>query len=188
MNKVIVFLLLSCTCLLMISCASLGTKTLYVNPVQLKINRIGFSRLNGKMIVDRIFPQTDSIFSATLTQTLGKYSITDVLKVDKEFPISTPNTSEIINICKTNNLDAFMISKLKFIHVTQSVAFIPISQNYDTEVEMKLYDNEGNLLINVTHNTLKGNSYMMPPPAERTIQDGIKGAIKRIAKEYGWVK
>jgi hypothetical protein len=29
---------------------------------------------------------------------------------------------------------------------------------------------------------------MMPPPAERTIQDGVKGVIKRIAKEYGWVK
>ena len=50
---------------------------------------------------------------------------------------------------------------------------------------MKLYYRSGKLLVKTNHNTLYGNSYMLPPTADRTIQDGTKGAFTRIAKELG---
>jgi hypothetical protein len=66
--------------------------------------------------------------------------------------------------------------------------FIPIAKNWDTEVEMKLFDNTGNLMLTVLHNTTKGNSYFTPSTADRTIHDGTEGAIKRLAKELGLTK
>lgn len=94
----------------------------------------------------------------------------------------------IRKICNENNLDGFVVSKLKFIHVTYSMYFIPIAKNWDTEVEMKLFNSTGNLMLTVLHNTTKGNSYFMPPTADRTIHDGTEGAIKRIIKELSLTK
>ena len=53
---------------------------------------------------------------------------------------------------------------------------------------MKLFDRNGRLLVFSHHNTLQGHSYMMPPPADRTVYDGAEGALKRIAKEIGMIK
>lgn len=94
---------------------------------------------------------------------------------------------QIIEICKVFDLDGIIVTKLKFINVTYSVYFIPIAQNYDTEVEMKLYNNKGELQIATLHNTYKGNSYMFVPSVEKTIHDGTMGAFKRIIKEMNTI-
>jgi hypothetical protein len=169
-------------------CATLGTKTLYKSEARSEIKNIGFSNLDGNAIVSKIFPQTDSIFKKTFIETFKTYNLTDIIPLNIEFPIAKPNTSEIAQICKENNFDGFVISHLKFIHITYSAYFIPIAKTWDTEVEMKLFDNTGNLMLTVLHNTTKGNSYFMPPTADKTIRDGTQGAIRRIAKELRLTK
>ena len=135
-------------------------------------------------MVSQIFPQTDSIFTKTFTETFRAFNF-DIVTFNKELSISTPDLNTITQICKENNLDGLIVSHLKFIHVTYSMSFIPIAKNWDTEVRMKLFDRSGNLVLTVMHNTTKGNSYVMPPSADRTIHDGTEGAIKRLAKELG---
>jgi hypothetical protein len=108
--------------------------------------------------------------------------------LDNEISIIKPDTALIKELCIKNGLDAIIVSRLTFIHVTYRMGVIPIIKNYDTNVEMKLIDKNGALLLNVNHNTLHGNSYFMPPSANKTIYDGTAGAIKGIGKEFGWLK
>ena len=170
------------------SCATLGTKTLYKSGTKTEFRKIGFSNLDGNAIVSKIFPQTDSIFKRTFIETFNGYNLTNIIALNNEFSISKPDISEISQICKENDLDGFIVSHLKFIHITYSAYFIPYAKTWDTEVEMKLFDNTGNLVLTVLHNTTKGNSYFMPPTADKTIRDGTQGAIKRIAKELHLTK
>lgn len=55
----------------------------------------------------------------------------------------------------------------------------------DTYVKTKLVDLKTNqILFTANYNTGTGNSYMMPPPAERTINDAAKGTVDAIMKIY----
>lgn len=173
--------------LLVCSCAAVGTKTLYKTSDNIQVHKIGYVKLAGDTILESIFPQTDSIFSSSITKTFNEYGVNPV-GIEDYLPFESPGINKIRGICKEYNLDGLIISKIKFIHVTYSIYFIPYAQNYDTEVEMKLYDKNGNMLVKTLHNTLKGNTYKNPPSVNMTIADGAKGALKRIAKEMGLTK
>ena len=186
MSKPIFYLLLVVFCF--VSCSTLGTKTLYKSDIKNPIKKIGFTKLDGDTIVSKLFPQTDSIFKKAFLETCKNYNLNEVFPLNKELSIGQPDTTSMAQICNEKNLDGLIVSRLKFIHVTYNMNFIPIAKNWDTEVEMKLFDKKGGLLLSVKHNTTKGNSYFMPPTADRTIYDGTEGAIKRIAKEMSLTK
>lgn len=170
------------------SCAAIGTKTLYRTNETFNIEKIGFNNLYGDNLVNEIFPQTEDIFASSVLLTLREYGFIDPQKTEIDISFDHPDQDQIEELCNKHNLDGLLISKLEFIHVTYSFYSAPVAQNYDTEVQMKLFDKNGKLLITTRHNTLKGNSYMMPPSADRTIRDGAKGALKRITKEMGLEK
>ena len=179
------FLILSLFC----SCAAVGTKTLYKNNVGHHLERIGFNQLGNDNETYEIFPQTNKIYATTIFETFSEYGIDDVEELSStDIEFDHPNIDRIIEICEEHDLDGLLISKIKFIHVTYTVFYVPVAKNYDTEVEMKLFSKNGNIILSTKHNTLKGNSYMMPPPADRTIGDGTKGALRRITKELGLKK
>ncbi len=171
--------------ILLTSCAALGTKTLYKSKAKNEFKKLAFAKLDGNRIVSKVFPQTDSIFTNTFIETFRIYNLRDIVPIDGEFSINEPDLNSIVQICKENNLDGFVVSRLKFINVTYRMNFRPIARNWDTEVEMKLYDKLANLVLAVRHNTTKGNSYIVFPTADRTIHDGTAGAIKRLALELG---
>ena len=173
---------------LLTSCASLGTKTLYNADNKGEVRKIGFSKLDGNSIVIRIFPKTDSIFRSTFVNTVNKFNLPTPFFWDNEISIEKADTGAISRICKENNLDGLIVTKLKFINTSYSVYFVPIGKSYDTQVEMKLFSNNGNLLYGVKYNTMNGNSYLDLPTADRTVHDGIVGAINKIAKGMGWKK
>jgi hypothetical protein len=173
---------------MLISCAAVGTKTIYKSNQIGPIRNIGFAKLDNDSILCQIFPKTNEIFNESVTNTLNKYGIYDARELVDKISFEEPDINRIIEICNDYGIDALLLSRLKFIHVTYTLYFAPIAQNFDTEVEMKLFDKNGRLLVSARHNTLKGNSYMMPPPADRTVYDGAEGAFKRIAKEIGMMK
>jgi hypothetical protein len=174
--------------ILFTGCATLGSKTLYKSAPTTPIKTIGFSNLDGDSIVSKIFPQTSDIFKKTVFETFQNYHLSDIRSIDNELSVVNSDTSKIAKICQENNLDGLVVSRLTFIHVTYSVNFIPIAKNYDTEVTMKLFDKNGKLIVAVSHNTYKGNSYMTAPTANRTIHDGTEGAIKKMVKELELTK
>jgi hypothetical protein len=184
-KKGIYFIVIS---LILSSCAAVGTRTLYKTNEGFQIEKIGFNKLDKDTILSKIFPQTDKIFTLTVFETFNEYGISSSKDFKTDLSFDNPDLTKISEICKEYDLDGLIITKLKFIHVTYTMYFVPIAQNYDTEVEMKLFDQNGKLLIGTKHNTLNGNSYMMPPTADKTIHDGTKGALKRIVKEMGLKK
>ena len=180
MKRALKFFLVS---ILLSSCATFGTKTLYKTTDSFSLQKIGFCNLDNDSIVNKIYPNTSKIFAKTVINSFNEYGFDNLIQLQSKISYENPDLSKISELCKENNLDGFLISRLRFIHVTYSVYFIPVGQNYDTEVEMKLFDNNGKLLLTTKHNTYKGNSYMMPPSPDRTITDGTNGTIKRIVKE-----
>ncbi len=177
----ILFICLSC------SCARLGTKTLYKNELNGEFARIGFSQLDGNRILSKIYPPTNYIFKKTFYEAFQafNYKDSDITYFDKEIFYDNPDTATIVRLCTDNNLDIFILSRLKFIHTNYSLYLIPAGRTTDTEVQMKVFDKKGKLQLAVLHNTVKGNSYFSAPTAGRTVKDGTEGSIKRIASNFG---
>ncbi|MGV3538780.1 MAG: hypothetical protein ACO1OQ_03160 [Rufibacter sp.] len=169
-------------------CTTLGTKTLFKATGTHSINSIGFSKLQEAVVLEKICPETEEIFQQSVPTPFNESGITNVKYINEELDYESPNITRLKELCAQNQVEAILITKLKFVHVTYSAFMVPIAQNYDTEVETKLIDKNGNLLFNTMYNTLKGNSYMMAPTAEKTVKDGVTGAINRIIKEMGLKK
>lgn len=183
------YILLYFIFLLFTGCATIGRQTLYKNSSIGEINKVGFARIEGDTIVAKVYPQTDSIFKATVLGELSKYSTKSVYPINKELSVSQPDTAAIREACRVNNLDGLLLSRIKFINITYTTLYIlPVGKNYDTDVEMKLFDKEANLLLDVRYKTLSNNLYLEPPTADKSIRNGTQGAIKRLMKEHGWTQ
>jgi hypothetical protein len=181
-------ILISLIIVLLTSCAAIGTKTLYKSKLNHEIVKIGVADIHNKEELSDIFPETNEKFLQSIELFNKENNLYKVVFLNSELDFENPNKDLIVNKCNLYKVDAVLISRLRFIHVTYSVMFVPIAQNYDTEVEMKLIDKNGNLILSTIHNTYKGNSYMTSPPAERTVMDGAKGALKRIYAELDKMK
>lgn len=165
------------------SCSTLGTKTLYKTKDEFRISKIGFCRLDGENHAGRMFYKMDEIFDSTVIHTFIESGLEIPVQIQTDISYESPELPEIIELCYRNDLDGFLLARLLFTNRVYTVNMVPVGQNIDTEVELKLYDKNGKLLIVTSHNTFQGNSYMMPPPPSRTIHDGAKGAVKRLIKE-----
>lgn len=172
----------------LLGCTTLGTKTLYKNSTIERPQKLGFVELDNDSTISKLFPKVDSIFKESIKEAYLKYNTGEIRTVEKYISTTKPDTSLIAEICRREQLDGLIWTKIKFIHVTYSAYFIPVAKNWDTEVAMFLFNKDGSLLLGVSHNTLHGNSYLMPPSADKTIHDGVAGALKRVARELGWVK
>jgi hypothetical protein len=170
---------------LLSSCAAVGTVTLYKAKDITQVDKIGFCHFYGDSFVDRICPNTTTIFKKTVFTAFEVYGFNDLMYLQQEISYKNPEVRKIAELCREFDLDGILLSKLRFKRTNYRVYYSPIVRSYDTEVEMKLIDKNGKLLISTIHNTFNGNSYLMPPTVERTIQDGTTGAIKRILKEMG---
>ncbi|MCT4613437.1 MAG: hypothetical protein N4A49_01020 [Marinifilaceae bacterium] len=165
------------------SCAAVGTRTIYKVDKAINLKNLGFTKLDWDTTLNQIQPKTEELYCLTMKEAFNKNELINGKEINASLSFDNVSRERIVEQCVKNNLDGIIITRLKFIHVTYSVYYAPIMQNFDTEVEMKLYNNMGELQISTTHNTYSGNSYMMPPPVERTIHDGTMGAFKRIIKE-----
>jgi len=183
-TKVIVGILIFST--IFSGCAAIGTTTIYKTNTLNSYNfkKLGYSQLAREERLNKIRPFTSRIYQVAIED----YCSNQALKIEKhDLPnfekIENVDTTEIIKICIDNDLDGYICTQIKYKFVDNYYDFIPLGKSEDTFVEMKLYDNHGKLIIYTKHNTSAGNSYMMPPKAEKTVRDGTVGALKQIMKE-----
>lgn len=170
--------------ILLSSCSVIGTSTLYKTNEKIDIQKVGFCKLESEDKLSRIFINTKEIFDSTFISTFQEKGLDMPIPISTTMSYETPDLDEICILCSKNNLDGFVIGKLTFINTEYSLRSGRVDwQNFDTEVELKLFDRNGKLLVSTLHNTFKGNSYMAYPPPHITIQDGTKGAVKRLIKE-----
>ena len=167
-------------------CASTGITTLYKTKETVAIKTIGFADLSNDSALIKVFPPTNDIFKHTLPLAFEEFGMKDVQHLNDRFRFQIPDSNDIINACQRNNLDAVLVSYLKFINVQtggRGMMRMRGQPEHHTEVEMKLFDKTGKLLFDEKYNTYYGNNYNQRPTAKMTIHDGTRGAIIAIMND-----
>jgi len=172
----------------MTSCAAMGSKTIYKSDTTIDFEKIGFSQLYYHKELNKIYPSTDSIFYSAINDLYQRNLNNGIQFLDSGIDFNVTDKSKVISLCEQHNLNGIIIPHLKVIGVSQTMMFIPIGKYVDTEVELKLYDKTGELIIHTKHNTANGNSYGTYPTTDMTITDGAEGAIKKMLKEYNLLR
>jgi len=167
-------------------CAALGTKTILKssNLNAYQFTRIGYTQIADEELLNEIRPNTSNIYDSTIKNFFNKNNIIAIgLFLPNFFSIEGIDKTEIVRMCQEQKLDGIICTQVKYKFFNNYYGCIPLGKSEDAYVEMQLYDKNGLLLLHTKHNTYAGNSYMMPPKAEKTIRDGTEGTLKQIMKE-----
>ena len=82
------------------------------------------------------------------------------------------------DICRNNNADVAVIPKVKYF----KVGFGKYVFSNQVIVSMKLYNANGDFVMETAYDTYKGNGRLLGS-AENSVIIGTKGAIRKISKE-----
>lgn len=182
MKKTFIFFIITA---ILTSCSVLGTRTIYKSNSGIeKATRIGFSQLAHEDIVEQIAKGSSLVYRNIMSGELSSRNILSNVILIKDFnKLESVNSNVIEKICRENMLEGIIITQLRFLNIKYSNLFIQPGKTFDTEVEMQYYNSNGKLLLHTKHNTKKGNTYFDFPKVERTVKDGIVGALTRIMEE-----
>ncbi len=173
--------------LFLTGCMTFGSRVLYHDDNGLKnsFKKIGvlFPRMPG--YTERVLTNSAKVVNQTLRSFAKKEKNFHLIYFpeDTTWHFETPDTLWISQKCSTNELDGLILMRVRFTKMIYTVYFVPVSQNFDAQVEAKLYDRHGRLVVHVYFDTYFGNSYWLPPSAQTTLHDGLTGALKRLLKE-----
>jgi hypothetical protein len=177
-------------CLILISCAKFGTKSLYrLEKGEIPIiKRIAlYTPLNDDNL--NVEPEIAEFMLKSAVDYCrdGEYQI--VRSLESEFlGYEIAATDKIKAICAADNLDGIILSRISFSGHSYSMYGATYARIIDTEVTMKMFDSSGKLLVETLHNTNKGNSYAFAPGLDTTVKDGTVGALKRVFQELKKMK
>lgn len=165
-------------------CTSLqGAFTYYAVDNVPRLNKIGFCQPENIERLSELYKETSTHYTNGIKEAGSLYGFSDLVDLGwQEIEFDKPDSTAIYNLCHSKQLDGILIGKMRFIQVTETMMAIPVNQRTDTEVVLKLFDSEGQLLCFVSHNTYKSNSYHINPGADRTTYDGAWQALDRLFK------
>jgi hypothetical protein len=107
--KIKQIILIIITCVFFLSCKT--TKVLYQSNSNCSLTKIGIADINIKdSEYSRKFPQFDSIFNIESILNSKIFLSKEVIHVDEDLSYQNPDTIKIINLCKSNNLDALILT------------------------------------------------------------------------------
>lgn len=165
-------------CIIM-SCANYGDSLLYYKK-DAKINGVKTVLFFDPEVfpdIDEIKDPTYSAFSNAASDKMRSISI-KYLQVNKAIPFEEVDTKIVQEICKNNNADVAIIPKVKYF----KVGFGKYVFSNQVVVSLKLYDSEGNYIMETSYDTYKGNARLLGS-AENSVIIGTKGAIRKMEKE-----
>lgn len=172
--------------LILSACSALGSKTIMKsgNLNYIELNKLGISQIAGEEYVDRIIPNTSVHYKNSVDEFFYNHKVKiSHHRLTEYYNFESIDPLEISKVCKDSGLDGFICTKIKYKFTDNYVNFIPIGTSEDVIVEMKVFSKNGIELLHVSHDSKKGNVYMMPPKATKTVRDGTIGALKRLTKE-----
>ncbi|MFC4163258.1 pyruvate decarboxylase [Epilithonimonas zeae] len=164
----------------LVSCASYGDSLLYFNK-DAKINAIKTVLYFEPEVFPDITEIKDPTFSAFYNATSDKMkSIGNVkyLQVNTSIPFDEVDSKTVKEICKNNNADVAVIPKVKYF----KVGFGKYVFSNQVVVSLKLYDSNGDFVMETSYDTYKGNARLLGS-AENSVIIGTKGAIRKMEKE-----
>ena len=94
---------------MLISCAAVGTRTIYKSDQFEPISSIGFTKLDNDSILCLIFPRTNEIFNESVSNTIKKYGIYDSRELEYKVTFEEPEVNRIVEICNDQGIDALLL-------------------------------------------------------------------------------
>ena len=164
-------------------CTSMGTKTLYrVTKNNTLIKNIGVINLVTDSTNIKICPTIKSVSESAIKESFLENTDLHFTLIgeSKDFKGQNLNKENLSALCKEKQVEAILIVVTRFINVNYTLAFIPISSEYHSESLVTLFNSEGNKLISISHNTMRGDDYFGRPSAEVTVRDAIQIALKKM--------
>ncbi|MDO5616308.1 MAG: pyruvate decarboxylase [Cruoricaptor ignavus] len=108
---------------------------------------------------------------------MSKYNQLKMLRVNTEMPFDSVDVNTIKEICKNNNSEIAIVPKIKYFKV--GIGKYVFSNQ--VVVSMKVFDAEGNLISEASHDTFKRNKRMLGS-TENSIKIGTEGVMNDIIK------
>lgn len=164
----------------LVSCANFGDSLKYVNDgVRLnKVNRIIY--FNPEVIPDvfEIKDPTYNTFFSAASDKLMAMGTKSYLKIDTPMSYDDVDIEAIKEFCKNNEADIAIVPKVTYF----KVGFGKYVFSNQVLVSLKLFDAQGNYIMETSYDTYKGNGRMLGS-AENSVKIGTKGAINKMNKE-----
>ena len=181
------FILLGITAgLVLAGCSSFGSKLLDYKPDYKldKIKKIIYFQPTVFPEIEEIKPPTNQAFFSAVTDQMSLYSGNiKTVQMDSSMDYDNVDTEYIKEVGKNNNAEAIIVPKVKYFKV--GIGKYVFSNQ--VLVSLKLYDSDGNLIMENQYDTYKGNARLIGK-AENSIKVGTKGAIKDLIKNLRKLK
>ncbi|MBK7377917.1 MAG: hypothetical protein IPJ03_02755 [Ignavibacteriales bacterium] len=164
-------------------CSSIGTKTLYrATKNNIVIKNIGVINLVTDSTNIKICPTIKSVSESAIKESFLENTDFQFIELEdsKDFQRSKLDKNSLSDISNKKHFDAILIVDSRFMNVDYTIAFIPVASEYHSESLITLFNNEGDKLISISQNTMRGDNYIERPSAEVTVNDAIQIALKKL--------
>lgn len=166
--------------LTLVGCASMGEKLIHYNTNYKlgKINKIIFFQPSVFPEVEEIKHPTSQAFFGSVTEHTRLNSNIKAVPMDHALNYENIDIQYIKDVAQNNNAEAVIVPHIKYF----KVGFGKYVFSNQVLVKLKLYDNEGNFLMETQYDTYKGKARLIGK-AENSIKIGTKQALKLLVKE-----
>ena len=167
-------------------CSSFGSKLLGYKPDYKlgKIKKVIYFQPTVFPEIEEIKPPTNQAFFSAVTDQMSLYSGNiKTVQMDSSMDYDNIDIEYIKEVGKNNNAEAIIVPKVKYFKV--GIGKYVFSNQ--VLVSLKLYDSDGNLIMENQYDTYKGNA-RLTGKAENSIKVGTKGALKDLIKNLRKLK
>jgi len=165
---------------LFVSCANMGDSLLYYNQ-DIKIPKMKtVLYFNPEVFpeIPEIKEPTYSAFHSAASDEMKSLGNFKYLHIDIPVFFDEVDTVAIKDLCKNNNAEVAIVPKVKYFKVGLG-KYVFSNQ---VIVSLKLYDADGNFVMETAYDTYKGNGRLLGS-AENSVIIGTKGALQKMNKE-----
>ncbi|MCE3023278.1 pyruvate decarboxylase [Riemerella anatipestifer] len=180
MKKVLILIGISSFFICTVGCAAWGDSLGYLNK-NIKIKKVKKVVYFNPLVVPEIpeiYAPTYHAFYSAASDFLKDKNSGKIVRVDCAMSYDNIDTEYIKEICLNNNAEVALIPKVKYF----KVGFGRYVFSNQVLVSAKLYDAEGNFIIETSYDTYKGNARLLGN-AENSVKIGTIGMLKKMNKE-----
>lgn len=181
MNKKLLFGIgIFAVSLLVISCSTAGKSQIAVAQLAKKndIKRILYFIPEVIPDIEEIKQPTYDVFFTAASDKMMSLGTRDYLRIDIPVEYDSVNVDMLREFCKNNDADVAVVPRVKYFKVGLG-KYVFSNQ---VEVSLKLFDAEGNLMLETSYDTFKAGGRMLGSAAN-SVKIGTKGALQNMNKE-----
>ncbi|MDO4763810.1 MAG: pyruvate decarboxylase [Flavobacteriaceae bacterium] len=161
------------------NCNSFGSRLCYQNPTLKleKVNKIIYFQPSIFPQIEEIKQPTYQVFSVAVSDQMESFNNIKTILMDHSLEYERVDIEYIKEVGRNNQAEAIVVPNIKYF----KVGFGKYVFSNQVLISLKLYDAQGNFLIETQYDTYKGNARLLGK-AENSIKIGTKTAVKELLK------